>query len=261
MVAISAYLGRDLFVSLSNSITKKTEVNGSKLIAEFAVVSDTHSDSVQTERALKQIKDLGLSYVIHAGDWTKVGTREELLAQKEIFDKSGLEYWGVMGDHDRWQSQEQNFESVLGRSYESFEKNGIEFILLDASDITSGLGDRQLAWLELLLKKSQGKRKVIFMHLPPYHPSSDRTIADKAGNDPARSQEVERFLNMINDQNVIAVFSGDHHLSSSYTEPKTSVRIFISGAVTSERNLQTPRWTKVSVYENSVIKVSDQVIN
>lgn len=261
LFSISAYLGRDLMMSLANSVTDKKEVNGSKLATKFAVVSDTHSDTEQTQRALKQIKALGIKYVIHTGDWTKVGTREELLDQKEVLDNIGLQYWGVMGDHDRWQSGEKNFESIFGRPYEAFEKNSLVYILLDSSDLNNGLGEKQLSWLELLLKRTQGKRKLIFMHLPPYHPSSDRTISSKGGFSEVRGKETEKFLNLIKDQDVLAIFSGDHHLSSNYTEPKTSVKIVISGAVTSERNLQSPRWTLVQVYENGSVSVSDQVIN
>lgn len=261
LFSISAYLGRDLLLNLQHSLLTKDSANGSKLLASFAIVSDTHSDSVNTKKALEQINGLGVNYVVHTGDWTKVGTREELLEQKKLFDEANLSYWGVMGDHDRWQSKEKNFESVLGNRYESFEKNGILHVLLDASDLNNGFGDSQLDWLELLLKRSVGKRKLIFMHLPVYHPSSDRTLANKSGFDQTREVEVDRFLSLIKDQNVLAIFAGDHHLSASYTEPKSSVKIFISGAVTNERNLQTPRFSLVEVYENSFIRVTDQVIN
>lgn len=261
LVSVSAYLGRDLILGLQNSLAKKDTANGSKLITRFAIVSDTHSNSIQTKKVLDQIKSSGIKYIVHNGDWTKVGTREELLEQKKLFDSTDLAYWGVMGDHDRWQSQEKNFESIFGRRYESFEKNGVLHILIDASDINYGLGDSQLDWLELLLKRNKGKRKLIFMHLPIFHPSSDRTIANKSGESEIRDQEVKRFLALIKDQNVLAIFSGDHHLSASYTEPVTSVKIFISGAVTAERNLQSPRWSLVEVYDNSVVSLTDQVIN
>ena len=261
LLALSAYLGRDLLVSLQNSVTSTNKANGSKLVTEFAIVSDTHSDTQQSEKALQQIKSLGLGYIVHTGDWTKVGTREELLEQKKLFDNTGLPYWGIMGDHDRWQSQEKNFDSVFGARYEVFEKNSITHILMDSSDLNNGLGEAQLDWLELVLKKNKYKKKLIFMHLPAYHPTSDRTVASKAGQDSSREQEVNRFLKLIKDQNVLAIFSGDHHLSASYTDPTTSVKIFISGAVTSERNLQSPRFTKVEVYDNGFVSVSDQVIN
>ena len=261
LVSISAYLGRDLIVSLQNQVTKSNEANGSKLISRFALVSDTHSDTDSTNRAVRQIKNLGLDYVVHTGDWTNLGTRDELLVQKKIFDSLALPYWGVMGDRERWQSGEKNFESVFGKRYDLFEKNGIVHILIDSSDIYNGLGEEQLDWLERELVKNQGKKKLIFMQLPPYHPSSNRTISSKAGFDQKREDDTARFLRLIDDQNVLGIFSGDHHLSASYTEPKTSVRIIISGAVTSERNLQSSRWSLVEVYDNGFINVSDQVIN
>jgi 3',5'-cyclic AMP phosphodiesterase CpdA len=260
-VAISAYLGRDIFVSLQNNFENAKGSNGSRLVSKFAVISDTHSDGQTTKKALAQIKNNGASFVVHTGDWTTVGSREELTVQKELFDNAGLSYWGIMGDHDRWDSEEINFEAIFGRRYESFEKNGILHILLDSSDLNNGLGDTQLDWLELLLKRTQGQPKLIFMHLPPYHPSSDRTVSSKGGQSEVRENEVDRLLSLIKKQNVLAIFSGDHHLSASYTEPKTSVRIFISGAATIERNLQSPRWSFVEVYENGFVSVEDRVIN
>ncbi len=261
VVSISAFLGRDLLLNLT-SLTANTGTNGNKkVIDRFAVISDTHSDSTYTEKAVNQAKELGATYLVHTGDWTKVGTVDELKAQKAIFDKVDLPYWGVMGDHDRWQSAEKNFELVFGSRYESFDRNGIHHILIDASDLTNGLGNDQLDWFERDLSKNKDKEVLIFMHLPIYHPTSDRTITDKGGDDPARQKQTTRFLSLIKDKKVIAMFSGDHHLSSSYTEPETSVKIFISGAVTRERNLQTPRFSLVEIYSDYSISVKDQVIN
>ncbi|HSX58213.1 MAG TPA: metallophosphoesterase [Candidatus Saccharimonadales bacterium] len=263
MFAISAFLGRDLINSALNSLgTNLSQKDNAKVKTSFAVISDTHSDSSDTQRALQQIKSLGLKFVIHSGDWTTVGTIDELKAQKAIFDRSGLTYWGVMGDHDRWQSGSANFEKVLGRPYESFDRDNLHFILLDDSDLTNGLGEEQLDWLSLDLKKNPDRDKIIVMHLPPYHPSSDRTLAGKGGtNNSGLQEQTDQLLNMIKDQKVLAIFSGDHHLSQSYTEPKTSVKIFISGAATSERNLQTPRWELVQVLQDQTVRVTDQVIN
>ncbi len=263
LFAISAFLGRDLILSVINSVEngsfQKADAN---VRVRFAVISDTHSDSDDTSRALKQIRALGIKYVIHSGDWTTVGTIEELKAQKSIFDNSGLTYWGVMGDHDRWQSGSKNFETVLGRAYESFDRDQIHFILLDDSDLKNGLGDEQLDWLELDLKKNKDKQKIIFMHLPVYHPSSDRTMAGKGGgNQPELQAQTDQFLGLIKDQKVLGIFSGDHHLSQNYTEPQTGVKILISGAATSERNLQTPRWELVEVLNDNSIRMTDQVIN
>lgn len=261
ILAISAFLGRDLILNLIDLTTSSKIVSGKKVIDQFAVLSDTHSDIANTQKAVDQAKSKGASYIVVTGDLTKVGTIDELQAEKKIFDKSDLEYWLVMGDHDRWQSAEKNFELVFGKIYESFDKKGIHHILLDASDLTTGLGDEQLNWFERDIEKNKSKPILIFMHLPIYHPTSDRTIGNKAGADQTRQDQTDRFLGIIKGKKILGMFSGDHHLSSSYTEPKTSARIFISGAVTSERNLQRPRFSWVEIYEDYTIKVSDIVIN
>lgn len=265
VLAISAFLGRDLVSVLKDTVrlgsNQAKEGKLGKVITKFAVISDTHSDSLSTERAVAQAKSLGIDYLIDTGDWTTVGTIAELSTQKKILDKSGLTYWGVMGDHDRWQSGPVNFEKVFGAIYESFDRNGIHHILLDASDLTEGFGKVQLDWLENDLKKAKEKPVLIFMHLPPYDPVSDRTLALKGGKSAFRDEQTARFFSLIKDKKVIAIFAGDHHLSASYTEPQTGVKIFVVGAVTRERNLQSPRFDLVKIDENYNIAVEEQVIN
>jgi hypothetical protein len=263
LFSISAFLGRDLILTVKNELDKRlvnTSQNQKKVISKFAVLSDTHSDSDNTRAAIIQAKSLGAEYIVHSGDWSTVGTIAELSAQKKIFDQEKISYYGIMGDHDRWQSGIRNFQQVLGSTYESFDRNGLHHILLDSSDLQNGLYKEQLDWLERDLQAIGGKPIVIFMHLPIYHPTSDRTISNKAGDSSQRDAQSQKFLDLIKGKNVVGIFSGDHHLSSSYTEPNTSVKIFISGAVTRERNLQKPRFTLVEVYQDYTLGVADQVI-
>ena len=263
LFAISAFLGRDLFLTLQKEFEQGIINNGQSkkpLLVRFAVLSDTHSDSENTKKALEQAKSLGVEYIVHTGDWTTVGTVRELNEQKRIFDQEGIKYYGIMGDHDRWQSGDKNFEQVLGKSFESYDRDGIHNVLLDASDIENGLYKEELDWLEADLRIAGDKPILIFMHLPIYHPTSDRTISNKAGSDAERDSASERFLSLLKGKNILGIFSGDHHLSSNYTEPTTGVRIFISGAVTRERNLQKPRFSLVEVYKAHTISVTDQII-
>lgn len=258
--SISAFLGRDLILNLIDLTTNNSIVANKKVIDQFAILSDLHSDVENTAKAVEAAKKLGAKYIVVTGDLTKVGTIEELKAVKKVFDDSDLVYWGIMGDHDRWQSEQNNFELVFGKIYESFDRNGIHHVLLDSSDLTNGLGDEQLNWFEKDIEKNKNKEILIFMHLPIYHPTSDRTISNKAGEDSERQKQTDRFLSIIEGKKIIGIFSGDHHLSAFYTEPATSVKMFISGAVTGERNLQTPRFSWVQIYEDHSIEVEDIVI-
>lgn len=258
----TGYFGRDIISNLRQVLDKQSlaQDKTGKVISQFAVMSDTHSDNAYTQKAVDLAKSLGANFLIHVGDWTTVGTIAELEKQKAIFEKSGLEYWGVMGDHDRWQSQAKNFRMVIGKIYQSFDKDKIHFILLDSSDINKGLGKEQLDWFEKDVRDNQNKPIIIFSHLPVYHPTSDRTISAKAGEDAKRDQDSKRFLDIIKGKKIIAMFSGDHHLSETYTEPTTGVKIVIVGAVTRQRNLQTPRFDLVKIYENNEITVKEEEI-
>lgn len=258
--ALFNFFGKGIYSNIQR-VFDKNILAGPKVISKFAVISDTHSDDEETEKAVKQAKSLGAKFIIDTGDWTTVGTLAQLQSQKAILDASGLPYWGVLGDHDRWQSGEKNFETVFGKIYQSFDKESFHFILLDASDITNGFGQEQLDWFEKDVSQNKTKPILIFMHLPVYHPTSDRTIASKAGQDAERDAQVSRFLGIIKGRNVLAMFSGDHHLSEIYTEPQTGVKIVSVGAVTRSRNLQTPRFDLVEIREDSTINIKEEVIN
>src|SRR3989338_10084475 len=71
----------DLFSFLPKNNLSKKEVS-----YRFAVMSDTHSDKTYSQMALEKAKELKVAYIIATGDWTKVGTKEELFEIKKIFD-------------------------------------------------------------------------------------------------------------------------------------------------------------------------------
>ncbi len=268
LLAGLVYLGKDLVKEFAvgdqvfnfrlQEETKSQAPQG-KLISKFAVLTDTHSDTEMTKKALAQAKSLGADYLIHTGDWSTVGTIEELNTQKDLFDRAGLPYWGVAGDHDLWQSGTENFKTVFGSLYESFDRGGVHHILMDASDTKFGFGTEQLNWLKADLKRGKGP-VFIFMQLPPYHPFSSRTLWEKNGSNPAVKKEVDEFFQIIKGK-VKAVFAGDHHFSASYTEPVSGVKIIVSGAVTSSRNLQEPRFNFVQVYDSCDFEVKEVVIS
>lgn len=262
-LAVASFLGRDVLTALKTAATRVNLAGNPKLgkvIVKFAVISDTHSDSSYTQKAVEQARAVGAEYIVHTGDWTTVGTENELSEQKDIFDQIGLPYWGIMGDHDRWQSKTVNFTKIIGPIYRTFEREGLQHILLDASDLKNGLGAEQLSWLKTTLEESSDKPKLIFMHLPPYHPTSERTVSLKGGKDQTREEQVKEFLDLIQGKKVKMIFAGDHHFSSNYTEPKTSVKIRLVGAAVSERNLQRPRFDLVQIDEKYNISVQEQVI-
>ena len=119
------------------------------------------------------------------------------------------------------------------------------------------MGKEQLNWLKNDLIKNKDKPILVFMQLSLYHPTNPRTIWEKNGVNPPIKKEAEEVIKMIGEAAVKGVFDGDHHFSSSYSEPTTGIRMRVVGAVTGDRNLQTPRFDLVSVFEDGNFEIKE----
>lgn len=246
-------LKKDLGVSLQAEKPKK-------VASRLAIFADTHSDTTMVGEALKRVGELKIDYIVGLGDWTNIGTVSELQEMKALMASSKIPYWTTLGDHELWQSGTANFEGVFGKTYESFDKDGLHHILLNTSDTKKGLGEEQLNWLKEDLEKNKGKGTFLFMHLPLYHPLNYRTIWEKGGENEQVKKEVDELLPLLKKYSIKAAFAGDHHLSSDYLEPISGVKMYIIGAITSERNLQKSRFSIVNVFEEGSFSVEEVVL-
>lgn len=236
------------------------------VISKFAIMGDTHNDLKMTTLALQRAKGVGVDYILHDGDWTNTGSLEELQTMKKLFVDSGIPFWGVAGDHDLWKSVgPDNYQAVFGKTYQSFDQKGVHQILLDTSSTASGLGQEQIKWLENDLKANPEKIIFVTMHLPLYSPGgnplSNLTIWKKEGeNETVKKEVTDQVIPMLAKAGVKAVFAGDQHLSSNYIEPTSHVKMYVIGAVTFERNLQTSRFSVVTVYSDGSFSVNEEVL-
>jgi len=111
------------------------------------MVADSHNDNVDLQKAINQAKQLhsDLAFIIGLGDYTDVGTIDELKSAKNKFDLASLRYFLVPGDHDLWDARNRslpaisNFKEVFGPNFQSFTFNNFSFLLLDNSDDYKGL--------------------------------------------------------------------------------------------------------------------------
>lgn len=260
---------RKILFQQSNKIipldTIKTTDNktDNKLEFHFLLIADTHSDSVDLDKALKQAKREfpDLKFIIGLGDYTDVGTIAELKNAKTELDSSGLRYFVVAGDHDLWDSRNKqlppitNFNQVFGPVYQSFDYGGFYFLLLDNSDDYKGFGEEQQKWIERELEKAKNTRGLfVFLHEPLYHPSSDHVMGK---TESGLKQQARDLMFQLKGANVKKVFAGDIHFFSQYNEPVTGLAMMTIGAVTIERNPQAPRFAVVSVFEDGSTRVDD----
>lgn len=237
----------------------------SKLLFRFLLLADSHNDNASLKRAIAQARRVysDLSFIIGLGDYTDVGTLEELKKAKDEFDLSGLRYFLLAGDHDLWDSRNRNlppvanFKEVFGPPYQSFTFNNLRFLLLDNSDNYEGLGVEQQKWASNELDKAKEEKVsgiFVFIHEPLYHPSSDHFMGRV---EKQLKQEAKGLIYQFKAAGIKKVFSGDIHYFSEYEDPETKLSMVTVGAITTERNPQLPRFTVVSVFEDGTTKVED----
>ena len=230
-----------------------------KQILRIALVSDSANENDFLEKALGIAKGKGINFVIGLGDWTEVGTLEELRGAKKVFDNSGLEYFVTAGDHDLWDSRNRgedallNFGDVFGNSSQSFDRENVRFVILDDSDIYLGISSDDWAQMSETLS-DESELKFVFAHKTPFHPSSAHILG-------ADSQEVsaqaQNLIDLLEEKEVDGFFSGDLHFFAKFKSPSGSVRITTIGAVASERNFQGPRFGILTIYDDYSWEVED----
>lgn len=235
-----------------------------KIISRFLVFADSHGDNDNLKKAITQAKQKypEIQFIIGLGDYSEVGTLDELKKAKSELDLSSLRYFLIPGDHDLWDSRDKsqeplmNFRQVFGPSYQSFTSNGFRFILLNNADNYEGFDQQQLNWLdsELETAKEDNSKIIVFIHEPLFHPLSDHVMGrvEKSLKNQAKS-----LLFKLKEAGAKKILSGDIHYFSEYEEPETHLSLVTIGAVTIDRNPQTPRYGIVSIYENGEIRVED----
>jgi len=234
--------------------------------SRFAVMSDVHSDWENFQKALEKAKTdmeigpsfvppvggttAGKGFVIITGDLTTIGTKNELLEAKKILEESGLRYYVIPGNHDVWWGRKYKrdvWEEVFGESFESFREDGAKFILINNGDAVGGINqfkvqsskfkvDEEETQMDWLKKETEECLKVyclVFMHIPLNHPNSLHVMGEES---PLVASEAAELINL-------EVFAGHLHFSSSYE--LDGLKTTIVGAVTRDRNLQSPKFLEV----------------
>lgn len=271
----------DQFLALVSTLGQSTQGNNSQAVLEnltlssskpasggvikFLLITDTHSDNDNLQKAINQARQTypDLSFIIGLGDYSTVGILTELKEAKVELDRSGLRYFLIAGDHDLWDGRDkqkdpgENYKQVFGPLYQSFTLNNFKFLLLDNSDNYKGISKEQQDWITDQLEKSkkEGVSGVfVFIHEPLYHPSSDHFMG-RVEKD--LKQQAQSLIFQLKAFGVKKIFSGDIHYFSEYEEPVTKLSMVTVGAVSGERNPQIPRFAVVTVFADGLTKVED----
>ncbi|MFZ2226369.1 MAG: metallophosphoesterase [Candidatus Moraniibacteriota bacterium] len=163
--------------------------------------------------------------------WT-IGTKELSLVKK-IADRTTIEKYWVVGNHDLRSISKKQWKSTLGINYTSkaFNAGNYRIIILDSNftkeggdvgpgnDYTRGnVSAQEMRWLKGELEGTD-KRVLVFMHHPPL-----RGIEAKIDlNLPYNAKELQELFSQYG---VLAVFSG--HIEDLYYQEIGGVNYFVS---------------------------------
>jgi predicted phosphodiesterase len=265
-------LNLPLIKTPEKSILKNRSTTGNTIF-RFALVADSHKDTDELAKALFMAKAENAKFVIGLGDFSEVGTKEELEASKKVFDEESLPYYIIPGDHDLWESRDSGqvpqtrFSQIFSLPYQAFSDSGIRFIMINNADNYNGLDDLQLDWLKGELTKAsedkENKGIYVFLHEPIVHPTSDQLMGSvkKTGLNGAQSEKIQlqakELLELFKKTGVAGVFAGDIHAFTSYVDQASGIPMVTVGALTKERNTQAPRFSMVDVFDSGGYNISD----
>ncbi|MBI2327907.1 metallophosphoesterase [Candidatus Curtissbacteria bacterium] len=308
LVAVVAAVFLSDLRNLSNLSNLSQQEEGGKgekrAILRIGLVADSHNENELLAKALRQVFDReaqtesaqgkGINFVIGLGDYTNLGTVEELKQAKEVFEKSKLEYYLTAGDRDGWESRGKgdegptNFIQIFGPSNQVVEREGVQFVLLDNSNLYKGIGEGGWNLLEKVSKVTKGsnvskgsnktfetsetsetfdtsKLIFVFAHKTPFHPESSHTMGEDSPEVAKQAEELLAVLEGKGSQEsqgsrgkkVDGFFSGDLHFFASYLSPAKIVKMTTVGAVASERNFGGPRFAILTVFNDYSWEVED----
>lgn len=162
---------------------------------------------------------------------TSVGI-QQLQLIKNIFDRSAIQKYWVLGNHDLRSVTKEQWKSALGINYlrKSFEFRNYKIIILDSNftskDKNAAPGNgytrghvskEEIKWLKNELKNTE-KKALVFIHHPPLWGTDSRTNEGFIDN----AQELREIFS---NYGVLAVFGG--HLEDLYYEKTDNVKYFV----------------------------------
>lgn len=225
-----------------------------------AILADSHNDNERLTKALERAEELSVSAVFHIGDLTDLGITENLRDAKKTLDESATKYYAIPGDRDLWQSVgPDNFTEVFGKNYYKVTLDGYKFVILDNSANYTVVEEELIEWFGEEVEDAD----FVLLAQPLYHPTNDKVMGNVNDETVAdvREQAIE-ILTSIRESDVKAIFAADHHKFSESADPEDEDLVhFVMGAITEERNLQTPRLAVLKVFDGGDYEVEQIVLD
>ncbi|MBU7004340.1 MAG: metallophosphoesterase [Theionarchaea archaeon] len=142
------------------------QYGGSDASFSFAVVGDTQGSRLFMS-IIEEVNEASPEFLLHLGDCVSISTEATIGRFSTELEELDVPFYITPGNHDIKGNSTLFYASFETGNY-YFDHSGIRFISLDSSN--QSLSEDQFSWLENALEISG--RKVVFTHVPPYHPSN-----------------------------------------------------------------------------------------
>lgn len=251
-------------VSQVNSTMTNVD-NKKEILLKIAIIADSENDYDNLYKAMEKIKTLNVYEVIHLGDLTEWGDVGSMTKIKEYLDNSGLKYMTIPGDHDLAESVGNkdvsgltNFTQVYGDNFHILNTNSVKIVIMDNSANYTSVSTTLVDWFRTQLVDAD----FVMLSQPLYHPTNSRTMGVLDGEPtPLVVDQALLLLGIVRKSNVRAIIAADQHISSENTDPvRSDLQHIVVGALTKTRNLQTPRFSLLTVYSDKSFTVEDIIL-
>lgn len=213
---------------------------------KVAIMADVHSDDVELKSLLNKAKSNEVELVVIAGDLTIDGSKGELIKIKEVLDESNLKYAVVPGNHEYYSN---DFVKVFGKNYQSIRLGDVKLILIDNA-FWQGLGEEQKKWIEGEMAECRVLVCLSVMHKPLNNVLSTHVMGE---NNKKVTEEAVWLRDLLINSGVKQIEAGHLHYASSYE--LEGIRTDIVGAISRERNNQSPRYTELVISKNFIERI------
>lgn len=223
---------------------------------KIAIMADIHNDSEELKMMLNKAKSNEVEIVIVAGDLTNEGKNSELIKIKKVLDAANLRYAVVPGNHEY---DLDLFKNVFGKNYQSIKIGEVKLILIDNS-YWRGLDELQKSWIQSEVVECRVWICLAIMHKPLNNIFSTHVMGE---NNKKAAEEGVWLRELLISSGVKQIEAGHLHYASSYE--LEGIRTDIVGAISRDRNTQTPRYTELviskSLIERNVVEETDDIGN
>ncbi len=170
----------------------------------FIVLGDNRDGDAVFRKLLDQIqKEKEVAFLLHTGDMVSPGIERNYRRFAKMIEPLPFPFFSVLGNHDVYLGGRKNYANYFGNSHYYFDYGNARFIVLDNAE--GIILEKEFAWLEELLKKSEGKLLFVALHCPTFDPTpKKKAMADE--------RQVERFEALMDRYGVKYVFFGHNHL-------------------------------------------------